>query len=512
MSRRPVLRRSRSSRGVRRASAALPGTPSPSRQVATSPPRDLTSDRCTVSGREGTECRSPIRPGPPARPSGEMGARHRHRDHGADRAQPVDHGRDVPRHPSTTSPAHHPRSCRGSTTCSRSSSAATLIPCGVLADRSGASACSWWAPLLFTVGSLVGALSPAPGWIMVGRTVQALGAAAFGPAGTRCSSRRSRPSGSPPPSACGPSPAACPPPRDRPSAGWSSTGAAGRGRSGSTCRSACSCSVGPFVLRETAVIRTRRLPDPLGVALVMAITSVVTLGVVQRKTEPGLGLARVQDAVVLRGRRGAARRGSSTAAAGPQPAAAPGAVPVERRALRLARPARRRRRLLRGQLGLRAAHGQRVGLDDLARRSGHVPHRVRVGRLRDRQQPRRDRCGQRPFMLVGGIGVLGTLRASSGSPWATRRRSRSCSSGGRCSGSSAGWSSRPTSPPRCSACRPTSTRSAARSTSWRSAPAPRSGSRWRSPSSPARRRRRACTTRSSSAWSAPRPASRSPSS
>jgi MFS family permease len=45
-------------------------------------------------------------------------------------------------------------------------------------------------------------------------------------------------------------------------------------------------ALGPFVLDETTRDRTRRLPDPLGVALVMATTSVITLGIVQSKTDP----------------------------------------------------------------------------------------------------------------------------------------------------------------------------------------------------------------------------------
>jgi hypothetical protein len=42
-------------------------------------------------------------------------------------------------------------------------------------------------------------------------------------------------------------------------------------------------------MRETTRDRTRRLPDLLGVVLVMATTSVVTLAIVQTKTQPGWG-------------------------------------------------------------------------------------------------------------------------------------------------------------------------------------------------------------------------------
>src|SRR5690606_12602481 len=46
-------------------------------------------------------------------------------------------------------------------------------------------------------------------------------------------------------------------------------------------------ALGPTMLRETARDRSLRLPDPLGVALVMATTSVITLGIVQSKTSAG---------------------------------------------------------------------------------------------------------------------------------------------------------------------------------------------------------------------------------
>jgi EmrB/QacA subfamily drug resistance transporter len=169
-------------------------------------------------------------------------------------------------------------------------SAAVLIPCGVLADRVGRKRMLLAGALLFTVGSLVGALAPAPGWIMAGRTVQALGAAAYGPAGTALLI------------------SAFPPERLASAIGiWAVvsgvSSAAGPSVGGvivdhggwpwafwmSVPIGVFVLALGPFVLRETTRDRTRRLPDPLGVALVMATTSVITLGIVQRKTDPGWG-------------------------------------------------------------------------------------------------------------------------------------------------------------------------------------------------------------------------------
>ena len=62
-------------------------------------------------------------------------------------------------------------------------SAAVIVPCGVLADRLGRKRMLLAGTVLFTIGSVVGALAPSPGWIMGGRTIMALGAASFGPAG-----------------------------------------------------------------------------------------------------------------------------------------------------------------------------------------------------------------------------------------------------------------------------------------------------------------------------------------
>jgi EmrB/QacA subfamily drug resistance transporter len=169
-------------------------------------------------------------------------------------------------------------------------SAATLIPCGVLADRLGRKRMLLAGVALFTAGSVIGALAPGPGWIMIGRTVQALGSSAYGPASTALLI------------------SAFPPERIGTAIGiWAvSSGvasASGPSLGGFVIDRGgwqwafwinlpvglLALALGPFLLRETATDRTRRLPDLLGVALVMAATSALTFGLVQRKTEPRWG-------------------------------------------------------------------------------------------------------------------------------------------------------------------------------------------------------------------------------
>ncbi len=167
-------------------------------------------------------------------------------------------------------------------------SAAVLIPAGVLADRAGRKRMVLIGTVLFTIGSVVGAVAPSPGWIMVGRTVLALGAAAYGPAGTALLI------------------SAFPPDRLPSAIGiWAVvsgvSSAVGPSLGGvivdhggwewafwinlPICLFVL--ALGPFVLRESTRDRTRKLPDPVGVALVMATTSVITLAIVQSKTQPG---------------------------------------------------------------------------------------------------------------------------------------------------------------------------------------------------------------------------------
>ena len=169
-------------------------------------------------------------------------------------------------------------------------SAAVIVPCGVLADRLGRKRMMLVGAALFTVGSVVGALAPSPAWIMAGRTIMALGAASFGPAGMALLV------------------SVFPPERIVFAISiWSISG----GISSSIGPSlggvlidhlgwrwafwinlplcAVTLALGPFVLRETARDRTKRLPDLVGAALMIAATSAITFAVVQRKTDPGWG-------------------------------------------------------------------------------------------------------------------------------------------------------------------------------------------------------------------------------
>lgn len=168
--------------------------------------------------------------------------------------------------------------------------AATLIPCGALADRVGRKRMLLIGVSLFFLGSLISAVAPSPEWIMVGRTVLSLGAAAFGPAGTALLI------------------SAYPPEKLGSAIGvWALT---------SGVSSALGPSLGgilvdhggwqwafwlnlplcvfvlalaPFTLRESVRDIDRQLPDVLSVFLVIATTSAFTLGIVQRKTLAGWG-------------------------------------------------------------------------------------------------------------------------------------------------------------------------------------------------------------------------------
>jgi EmrB/QacA subfamily drug resistance transporter len=169
-------------------------------------------------------------------------------------------------------------------------SAATLVPCGVLADRWGRKRMLLLGVAMFTAGSLIGALAPDPGWIMVGRTVQALGSSAYSPAGAALLI------------------ATFPPEKLASAIGvWSITGGVSSALGPSVGGFVIDRGgwewafwinvpigivvllVGPRVLAETTTDRTRRMPDLVGVALIMLGSSAVTFGVVQRKTDPGWG-------------------------------------------------------------------------------------------------------------------------------------------------------------------------------------------------------------------------------
>jgi EmrB/QacA subfamily drug resistance transporter len=171
-------------------------------------------------------------------------------------------------------------------------SAAVIVPCGVLADRLGRKRMLLAGTVLFTIGSVVGATAPSPSWIMVGRTIMALGAASFGPASMALLV------------------SVYPPERLVFAISiWSISGgiasSVGPSLGGVIIDHAgwrwafwinlplciITLALGPFVLRETARDREKRLPDLLGAVLVMVATSAITFAVVQRKTEPGWGWA-----------------------------------------------------------------------------------------------------------------------------------------------------------------------------------------------------------------------------
>ncbi len=169
-------------------------------------------------------------------------------------------------------------------------SAAVIVPCGVLADRFGRRRMMLVGSVLFTAGSLIGGLAPSPGWIMVARTVLALGAASFGPAGMAMLV------------------SAFPPERMVFAISiWSISGGAAAAAGpalggvlvdGGGWRWAfwinlplcvATLVIARFVRPDGARDPSTRLPDPLGALLVMAATSAVTLAVVQRKSAPGWG-------------------------------------------------------------------------------------------------------------------------------------------------------------------------------------------------------------------------------
>ena len=263
-------------------------------------------------------------------------------------------------------------------------SAAVLIPAGVLADRAGRKRMVLIGTVLFTIGSVVGAVAPSPGWIMVGRTVLALGAAAYGPAGTALLI------------------SAFPPDRLPSAIGiWAVvsgvSSAVGPSLGGvivdhggwewafwinlPICLFVL--ALGPFVLHESTRDRTRKLPDPLGVALVMATTSVITLAIVQSKTQPGwawLGWKTLScfaiGGLLLAWFIARCRRT-------PNPLLRLDMFRSRNLRYGVARRPLHRGGLLRGQLGVRAAHRQSVGM-------GHRPGRA------SRRAPSRSPRGSPP--------------------------------------------------------------------------------------------------------------------
>jgi EmrB/QacA subfamily drug resistance transporter len=168
--------------------------------------------------------------------------------------------------------------------------AATLIPAGVLADRVGRKRMLLLGVGAFTLGSLIGALAPNPAVIMIARTVQALGTAAYTPAAAAVLI------------------ASFPPERLATAIGvWAVTGgvAASLGPSlgGLVVASGgwrwafwinipvglLVLALGPRYLPASTTDRSRAIPDPFGAVLTMVGISAITFAVVQNKHHAGWG-------------------------------------------------------------------------------------------------------------------------------------------------------------------------------------------------------------------------------
>jgi len=164
-------------------------------------------------------------------------------------------------------------------------SAATLIPAGALADRTGKKRMVLIGVSLFVVGSFIGAIAPNPSWIIVGRTVQALGSAAYTPATAALLM------------------SAFPPERLAAAIGvWSVAGgitaAAGPPIAGALIKlgdwrwtfwfnvpaGLIVLALGYRHLVETERDRTRAIPDPLGAVLVTVAVSPIVYALVQSTT------------------------------------------------------------------------------------------------------------------------------------------------------------------------------------------------------------------------------------
>jgi MFS family permease len=162
--------------------------------------------------------------------------------------------------------------------------AGTLIPAGVLADRAGRKRLVLGGAAVFLVGSLVGGMAPAPGWIIAARAIQSVGASAFTPAGVALMV------------------AAFPGERLATAMGtWAVAGgvssAAGPGLGGIIIDglgwrwafwvvvpiALAVLAVGPRVLKEpaTATVGSGRFPDPLAAVILMVGASSVTFALVR---------------------------------------------------------------------------------------------------------------------------------------------------------------------------------------------------------------------------------------
>jgi MFS family permease len=163
--------------------------------------------------------------------------------------------------------------------------AATLVPAGALADKTGRKRMVLIGVALFGLGSLIGALAPDPAWLMVARSVQALGASAYTPASAALLI------------------AAFPPEKLATAIGvWAVTGgvtsAVGPPVAGLLIRwqdwrwtfwftvpaSMLIVALGIRYLQESVVDRTKKVPDPFGAVIVMVGISGVVLALVQGRT------------------------------------------------------------------------------------------------------------------------------------------------------------------------------------------------------------------------------------
>jgi EmrB/QacA subfamily drug resistance transporter len=161
-------------------------------------------------------------------------------------------------------------------------SAATLVPAGVMADRVGRKKMLLIGVALFTAGSLLGGFAPSPAFLMIARSVLALGSSAFTPAAAALLI------------------AAYPPERLSSAIGiWAVAGgvssAAGPAIGGPIIEHFgwewafwCAVPVGVLILVLAPIYFTesrpgsdRALPDPFGAVLVMVAVSALVLGVVQ---------------------------------------------------------------------------------------------------------------------------------------------------------------------------------------------------------------------------------------
>lgn len=170
--------------------------------------------------------------------------------------------------------------------------AATLVPAGVFADRVGRRQMLLAGIAVFVGGSLLGALAPNPGVIMVARTVQALGASAYTPAAAAVLI------------------ASFPPSKMATAIGlWAVTGGVSSALGPSVGGlivgwggwrwafwlnipiAVAALGLGLIYLPQSSTDRTKAVPDPFGAVLTMAGISMITLGVVQDKHSPDWGWA-----------------------------------------------------------------------------------------------------------------------------------------------------------------------------------------------------------------------------